>query len=116
MSEDNKAILLSANAAIDRADTEGFLSFCTDDLEWTVVGEMTLHGKQAVREWMATAYSEPPKYTVDHLIADGEFLVALGDIFVKDSQGRPTRHAYSDVWRLREGKLASLRAFVIGTG
>jgi uncharacterized protein len=111
----NKAVLLSANAAIDRGDTEGFLSFCTDDIEWTAVGEMTLKGKHAVREWMTKAYVKPPKYTVENLIAEADDLVALGGILVEDSQGQATPHAYADVWRLRDGKLATLRAFVIRT-
>jgi hypothetical protein len=37
------------------------LSFCTDDTEWTFVGDKTLKGKEAVRQWMATTYIEPPK-------------------------------------------------------
>ena len=115
MSDANKAVLLNANAAIDKGDIEGFLSFCTDDIEWTAVGEMTLRGKQAVRQWMATAYLEPPEYTVVDLIAEGDFVVALGDIMVKNNDGLPIRHSYSDVWRVREGKLAELRAFVIRT-
>jgi uncharacterized protein len=109
----DKDVLRSANAAIDRGDTEGFLCFCTDEIEWTAVGEMTLKGKQAVREWMTTAYAQPPKYTVDEIVAKGDVLVALGHILVPDPAGQPIRHAYSDVWRLREGKLAQLRAFVI---
>jgi len=113
MSESNKAVLLYANAAIDSGDNEGFLSFCTDDIEWTAVGEMRLKGKEALREWMATAYSTPPEYTVDDLVAEGDFVVALGYIMVKNDEGQPIRHAYSDVWRLREGKLAELRAFVV---
>lgn len=113
MSEDNKKVLLSANAAIDNGDTEGFLSFCTEDLEWTAVGEFTLKGKEAVRQWMAVAYLESPQYTVADLIAEGDFLVAVGDILVKDNNGQPIRHCYSDVWRFHEGKMAELRAFVI---
>lgn len=113
MSDHNKAVLRSANAAIDARDNEGFLTFCTDDLVWTAVGEMTLRGKAAVRKWMATAYAEPPQYTVDEMIAEGDFVIALGHIIVKDGDGAPIRHAYSDVWRFREGKMAELRAFVV---
>ena len=112
MSDVNKAVLLAANSAIDKGDIEGFLSFCTDDLQWTVVGEMTLRGKDAVRRWMAKEYVEPPQYTVANLIAEGDYLVALGDIMVKDND-LAVRHSYSDVWRIREGKLAELRAFVV---
>lgn len=113
MSEGNKAVLREANAAIDRGDTEAFLSHCTDDLQWTAVGDMTLSGKEAVRRWMATHYATPPTFTVDELVAEGDSLVAVGEIMAKDEEGRTVPHWYCDVWRLRSGKLAELRAFVI---
>lgn len=115
MSEKNKAILEKANAAITEGDTEGFLSFCTDDIEWTTVGDKTLQGKEAVRQWMATEYVEPPKFTVTHLIAEGDFVTALGHIAVKDEGGALIDHSYCDVWRFRDGKMAGLKAFVIRT-
>lgn len=62
---------------------------------------------------MATAYLTPPEYTVDEMIAAGDSLVAIGEIMVKDDHGRTVPHLYCDVWRLRSGKLAELRAFVV---
>lgn len=115
MSERNKAILQAANAAIVKGDTEGFLAFCTEDVQWTTVGEDTLDGKQAVRDWMATNYVEPPVFTVERLVGDGDFVTALGEIDVKDEGGTPQAHAYCDVWRFRDGLMAELRAFVIRT-
>ena len=70
MSEKNKAILEEANAAIAAGDNEGFLAFCSDDTEWTFVGDKTLKGKEAVRRWMAETYTKPPKFTVADLIAE----------------------------------------------
>ena len=116
MAESNKAVLGRANAAIDSGDTEGFLAFCTDDIVWTSVGEMTLTGKEAVRRWMVGAYAEPPRYTVVDLIAEGDFVIALGEITVTDKDGYATPHAYCDVWRFRGGQMAELRAFVIKPG
>ena len=113
MSEANKATLRLANAAVVKGDHEGFLSHCTDDVEWTFVGERTLKGKEAVRQYMRTTYVEPPSFTVTHLIADDEFVTALGDIRVKDEAGKVVHSAYCDVWRIRDGKLAELRAFVV---
>lgn len=115
MSERNKAILQEANAAIDEGNTEGFLSYCTDDIEWRTVGDKTLRGKDAVRQWMATAYVEPPEYSVNNLIAEGDFVTALGNIAIKDEDGHATNHAYCDVWRFRGNKMAELNAFVIQT-
>lgn len=113
MSENNKAILEEANAAITEGDYEGFLSFCTDDTEWTFVGDRTLKGKEAVRQWMATTYIEPPKFMVATLIAERNFVTALGDITMKDEDGKEAQYSYCDVWRFRSGKMAELKAFVI---
>jgi uncharacterized protein len=113
MSETHKVILEKANAAIVEGDFEGFLMFCTEDTEWTFVGDRTIRGKEAVRQWMATAYREPPSFRVDRMIAEGDFVTAVGEITLKDEEGKATRHAYCDVWRFRGGRMAELHAFVI---
>ncbi len=115
MSDKNKVILEEANAAITKGNYEGFLSFCADDTEWTYVGDKTLKGKEAVRQYMATAYIEPPKFTVENLIAEGDFVTVLGDITLKDADGKSVHHSYCDVWRFRGDKIIELRAFVIKT-
>jgi ketosteroid isomerase-like protein len=115
MSEQNKAVLKEANAAITEGDYEGFLSHCTDDTRWIFVGDQTLDGKEAVRKWMASAYLEPPKFNIVDLIAEGDFVTAIGEITANDESGKPVPHTYCDVWRFRDGKMAELRAFVIAT-
>ncbi len=113
MSDENKAILEKANAAIVKGDHEGFLAFCTEDTEWIFLGDKTLKGKEAVRQWMAETYLEPPKFKVAHLIAEGDFVAALGEITLKDEDGKEALHSYCDVWRFRGDKMAELKAFVI---
>jgi ketosteroid isomerase-like protein len=111
-----KEILENANAAITAGDHEGFLSFCTEDTEWTFVGDQTLRGKEAVRQYMKKAYMEPPKFMVENLIAEGDFLTAVGKISMKNEEGETVDYSYCDVWRFRDGKMAELQAFVIETG
>lgn len=113
MSGSNKAILEQANAAVRAGDNEGFLEHCTDDIRWTTVGEGTLQGKQAVRDWMKTAYASPPRFHVERLVAEGDMVVALGTIMADGADGQPAELVYSDVWRFRDGKMAELDAFVI---
>jgi ketosteroid isomerase-like protein len=115
MIENNKAILKKANAAIINGDYEGFLSFCSENTIWTFIGDQTLQGKEAVRQYMAKTYVEPPKFKVDNLIGDGDFVTAVGKISLKDSNGKMTNYLYCDVWRFSEGKMAELKAFVIKT-
>lgn len=113
MTNQNKAILEKANAAVTSGDNEGFLAHCTEDVQWTFVGDQTLHGKAAVRQYMETTYVEPPKFKVANLISEGDFVTALGEIALKDKEGELVNYKYCDVWRLEEGKLAELTAFVI---
>lgn len=108
MSEQNKATLEKANLAITQGEYENFLAHCTDDTVWTFVGDRTLKGKEAVRQYMAEVYTEPPKFSVSNLIAEGDYVTALGEITMDG-----THYSYCDVWRFRDGKMAELKAFVI---
>ncbi|MBY4945454.1 nuclear transport factor 2 family protein [Cupriavidus respiraculi] len=113
MSELNKSVLRKANAAVTAGDIEGFLSYCAEDIVWTTVGAETLSGKEAVRKWMVEAYGQPPKFTVDRLIAEEEFVAALGHIMSKDETGKPVTYSYCDVWRFKDGRMVELKAYVI---
>jgi ketosteroid isomerase-like protein len=115
MNLNNKAILETANAAVTQGDNEGFLSFCTDDVTWEFVGDQTLEGKEAIRQYMKTTYLEPPQFMVENLIAEGEFVTAIGKISLKDEDGKMIHYSYCDVWRFRDGKMAELKVFVIET-
>nr|WP_295875088.1 nuclear transport factor 2 family protein [uncultured Chitinophaga sp.] len=111
----NKETLEKANEAIRKGDNEAFLAYCTDDTEWVFVGDRTLRGKEAVRQYMAETYTEPPVFHVDHFIAEGEFVTAVGKISLNDN-GKTVHYAYCDVWRFRDGKMTELKAFVVETG
>ncbi|MCI3937061.1 nuclear transport factor 2 family protein [Chryseobacterium aahli] len=80
----NKEILQKANSLITKDDYEGFLSFCTEDTKWTFVGDQILSGKNEVREYIKKAYVEPPKFMVDHIITENDFVTAIGKISMKN--------------------------------
>ncbi|AWH85394.1 ketosteroid isomerase [Flavobacterium album] len=111
--DDNKAILEKANAAITKGDNEGFLEHCTDDTVWTFVGDITLRGKEAVRQWMAENYIEPPQFDVQDLISGEDHVIAMGSITMTDKDGKAITSSYCDVWRFRDGKMAELKAYVV---
>lgn len=115
MIEQNKAILQKGNAAISSGDYDGFLVHCTEDTEWVFVGDQTLRGKEAVRQWMTETYLEPPQNEVEALVAEKDFLTATGTIKMKKKDGQWETSLYCDVWKFRDGKMAKLKAFVIKT-
>lgn len=119
MSERNKEIVRKVNKTFLNGNFEGFLDFCTDDVAWTIVGERTVNGKEAIRQWMAemaTVNPEPPKFTVvDPVIAESDFVVSRGDMTMKDKTGELGQYSYCDIYRFRGGKIAELNSFVVKT-
>ncbi|NVM66878.1 ketosteroid isomerase-like protein [Mucilaginibacter sp. SG538B] len=113
MDLDNKNVLLKANALVAEGNNEGFLSLCTEDIKWDFVGDKTLIGKEAVRAYMKEVYVKPPRFDVENLIAEGDFVTAIGKISTKDEDGKIIDYAYCDVWSFRDNKMAELKAFVI---
>ena len=91
MSATHKQVLEAANAAISKRDFAGFLKHCTEDTQWHFIGDRTLSGKDMVREWMAEAYQEPPRFKVSHLISEGDWLTALGRNYGERRRGQRSR-------------------------
>jgi ketosteroid isomerase-like protein len=114
MSARNKATIEKANQAFERNDVEALLALCTDDFTWTMIGSDPAVGKAAVREWMAQAPPEPPQFTVETVVADGDYVTCLGDMTMTEN-GSVVPYAYCDVWRFDGDRIAELRAFVIKT-
>jgi uncharacterized protein len=115
MSTKNKQIVEKVNAAFAEGSTEGFLSFCADDVVWTIVGNRTVKGKDAIREWATSWGSEPPKFTVANIIAEGNFVTAHGDMTMKEKGGKTIPYAYCDIYRFRAGKIIELNSFLVNT-
>ncbi|HBU78967.1 MAG TPA: ketosteroid isomerase [Muricauda sp.] len=113
MTDTNKIILQKANEAVSKGDYEAFLQYCTDDTKWIFVGDQMLNGKEAVRKWMYNEYIEPPQNDVENLIAENDYLTAIGKITVMTENGKSITYSYCDVWKFRDGKMAELMAFVI---
>ena len=87
MAAKNKAIVNKANAAFADNNVEGFLALCANDVEWTMVGDRTVKGKDGIREFMTSMPMQPPTFTVSDVIAEGDFVMAHGDMRM-DENGR----------------------------
>ncbi len=117
MVTNTKNIIEKVNAAFAKNDTEGWLAFCADDVEWTMVGDANKKGKAAIREWMASmgADAGEPRFTVQTTIADGDFVACYGDMTMKDESKTEVPYSYCDLYRFRDGKIAELRSWVVKT-
>lgn len=115
MSETNKKIVEKVNAAFADNSVEGFLACCADDIEWTMVGDKSVKGKETIRKWMLSMDVEPPKFSVDILIAEGDAVAAYGSMTMRDTEGKTAPYAYCDIYRFRDAKIVQLISLVIRT-
>ena len=115
MPANNKTIVEKVNAAFAQNNPEGFLTHCADDVVFTMVGDTAVRGKDAVRKWMASMNGEPPKFTVQNVIAEGDFATSHGEMTMKDKDGKIGQYAYCDIYRFRGDKIVELKAFVMKT-
>ncbi|MDQ0781317.1 ankyrin repeat protein/ketosteroid isomerase-like protein [Chryseobacterium sp. W4I1] len=109
----NAKVLHQANEFVKKGDYESFLAYCTEDSQWTFIGERILKGKEEVRKYMKEFYWEPPVFTVETTIEEGNFVTVTGEISLKTKDGILNHYQYCDVWRFENGKMAGVKAYVI---
>lgn len=109
----NTEILLEANQLVREGKYEEYLAYLTEDSQWEFVGERTLLGKEAVRQYIREFYLAPPLFDMERSIAEGDYVTAEGNISLKNQDGSYSHYRYCDVWRFDHGKLAGVTAYVI---
>jgi ketosteroid isomerase-like protein len=106
------AVVDRINEMVKRGDMEGFLSCCTDDVVWTMVGGQRMSGKAAIREWLRSMPSVPPGFRIRDTIGDGDVVVSHGDMTMEED-GRQVPYRFCDIYRFRSDKVAALESFVM---
>ena|SRR5688572_27085351 len=116
MAVNKKEIVQRINEAFAENNLEKVLSFCTDDLKWTMVGDTTITGKDPIRKWMASMDPQPPQLSIRQTIAEGDSVVACGDMVMQEKKGGPgIPYTFCDIYRFSGDKVVELTAFVLRT-
>ena len=112
--EDNKETVRKVNESFAKNDRETFLSYCAEDISWSMAGAESLTGKEAVRRHMETNMgAQPPVFTFKHLIAEGDMVMCDGEMIMHLNDGKEWRGAYCDVYRMRDGKIQELNSYIV---
>jgi uncharacterized protein len=115
VSNEIASVVERVNEAFAAGNVEGFLDLCTDDVVFTMIGNRRVEGKAAIRDWMGTGPSEPPKFSVETIIASEDRAVCYGDMTMRETDGTGS-YEYCDVYRIENGKVKELRAYVVKLG
>ena len=116
MSEKNKETVRKVNDAFLENNFEGFLDFCADDVQWTIVGDRSVNGKETIRQWMsemAKENPEPPKFSViDPVIAEGDFVAMQARGKSTTKTGKSYNNTYCQVFRIVNGKVQQVTEYL----
>ena len=116
MDANRKDIVRRINEGFADNNLEQVLSFCTEDLTWTMVGDTTVRGQDSIRRWMASMNPQPPQLTIQQTVAEGDLVIARGDMRMQSKKGGPwIPYTFCDIYRFEGDKVAELTAFVIRT-
>jgi uncharacterized protein len=116
MAANRKEIVERINEAFAQNNLEKVLSFCTDDLTWTMVGDTTVRGKDSIRKWMASMNPQPPRFSIQHTVAENDFVITRGDMTMQEKKNGPwIPYTFCDIYRFVGDKVGELTAFVIRT-
>ena len=116
MAANRKEIVQRINEGFAENNLEKVLSFCTDDFIWTMVGDTTVRGKDAIRKWMASMDPQPPQFTIKQTIAEGDAVITRGDMLMPEKKNGPSiPYAFCDIYRFAGDQVVELTAFVIRT-
>jgi uncharacterized protein len=116
MAANRKEIVQRINQAFAENDFEKVLSFCADDITWTMVGDTTVRGKDAIRKWMNSMDPQPPQLRIQQTIAEGDSVVSRGDMTMQEKKDGPSiPYTFCDIYRFAGDKVVELTAFMIRT-
>ena len=93
MSADRKAIIEHVNAAFAENNLEKVLSFCTDDFIWTMVGDETVKGKDAIRKWIASMNVQPPRLMIQQIVELTAFVIQTDQVKTRTQAGQEAGRA-----------------------
>ena len=111
MVNEHKVTVERMFAASAKGDIEEFLSYLTDDVTWTIIGDENLIGKEAIRQFMLPC-TDTPKFTVEKIIAEGEVAMGHGNMEMKGKDGITQPYAYCDIYHFNNDKVSKMTTFV----
>ena len=116
MQESNKEIVRKVNQGFLDANIDSILEHFADDITWNMIGHRSASGKDDIRAWLGDMKEcEPPKFTEDILIAEGDTAICSGDMTMTDKEGATSEWSYCDIYRFSDGKITELRSFLTRT-
>lgn len=112
----NKRLIESFYETANRGDIDACLDMLAPEVIWTNTGSTRFSGRYegkevVVRELIGPLFGELAngiRSTIDRLIADGDYVVALVQGEARTHDGRPYDNTYCHVFRIVDGRITEV--------
>ena len=108
---DNQLIFKRANNALAEGKYAEFINYCSDDVQWKNIGELTINGKVELLAYISSAY-KGITFITENIIKENDVIVELGQIVV-EKNGISKKSSYCDIWDFKNGLISQVTSFVI---
>jgi ketosteroid isomerase-like protein len=93
----NRKVIEDVIAAFDANDVAAILNNMTDDVEWEMLGDATMSGKEAIRQ----------------MIIEGDQAAVTGEVKCEGPNGTLMDMYYCDIYELTDGKVSRMISYPI---
>jgi|SRR5471030_1061601 len=110
----NRQVIAAITEAFNTNNDEAILTHMTDDVEWHMLGNNVMAGKQTIADF----FKNNPQIKVinctqDHFLVDGDQASVSGEIECSNNEGKPFKMYYCDIYELLNGKVKKMVTFGI---
>jgi ketosteroid isomerase-like protein len=110
----NREIIMEIVDAFDNNDVERILNCVTDDIEWEMLGENTISGKETLRKFFGEhADMKMVSSTEDHIIINGDSGCVSGSVQCSNGKGQDFNMYYCDIYKLKDDKIKKITTYSI---
>jgi uncharacterized protein len=116
--EQNKKVVLGIFEALNKGNAIGALDLLAEDATWWVIGNIPnvsgTHNKQEMSEmfkYMLGSLGGKMNFTVDHIIAEGDYVAVETKTDAKTPKGTVYQNRYHFKFEVKDGKIRTVRAY-----
>ena len=109
----------TTHKALAKAFSKGHFDFAynhlTDDIEWHIIGDKTVTGKESVIDHCNKMLVEIASSTLNntHIVAENDCVVIEGHCKYTNADDKDAEVAYCDVYRFENGHIKAITSYCI---
>lgn len=104
-----KLVIRDFNIAFAKRDIHKILEMVSEEIEWTIVGEKSISGKEAFREEIENMNIQKAKsLSISHIITHGKLAAAHGEMTIPTGE----TISFADIYEFRSAGSKEIRKLI----